>query len=891
MRLKTAILSILIATSQLAIAQESKPLYKDSSQDIEFRVKDLVSRMTLEEKFWQLFMIPGDIYDKKHDYSHGIFGFQVSTKSSTGGTSEQILNYNVEKSSALATAEKINDMQRYFVEETRLGIPIIPFDEALHGLVRDEATCFPASIAMAASWNEPLMHEVSTAIATETKARGIRDILSPVVNLANDVRWGRTEETYGEDPYLSARMGVAFVSEFEKRGVITTPKHYIANVADGGRDSYPVNFSEQHIRETHLVPFAACVQEGGSRSIMSAYNVIDGTPASASKKWLREVLKGDLSFDGFVISDAGAVGGINDLHDTAESYAMSGAQAIEGGLDVIFQTSYDHYPLFKEAFDKGMITPAAIDEAVSRVLRAKFELGLFENPYVDLSKVEELTHTQHNVDVARQMAAESFVLLKNNDKLLPLNGVKSVALIGHDVSAARMGGYSGPAENKISILDGFKQVVGNKIKVNHAEGVSLTHSDFVVVPESALSTTFEGEASSGLSASYYANPSFEGEPVLERIDRNMSFGWTLFSPQNGVIPYDNYSVVWNGKIKATESGRFNIGMRGNDGYRLYIDGKLIVDNFKKVSFGTHTAPFNFVKGREYDIKIEYYETIGNVRLALVWDMGADNGYKQQIARAVSAARSSDVAVVTMGLVEGEANDRALLSAQGKQIDMLNAVIATGKPVVVLIVGGSAMTMQSWGDKVDAIMQVWYPGEQGGIALAEVLTGKVSPSGKLPITLPVHEGQLPLIYNHKPTGRIDDYVNLTGQPLYPFGYGLSYSEFTYSDLSFSKSKIGKNDSVEVSCTITNSGSYEAKEVVQLYVRDLISSVTQPIIALKGFKKISVKPGESQKVTFVLNPSHLALLNEHMEWVVEPGEFRVMVGASSKDIRLRGFVEVE
>src|SRR6056300_165275 len=350
--------------------------YEDYSVSLDDRVSDLLSRMTLEEKFWQLFMIPGDLSEGKEKYKHGIFGFQVATKSSSGKGSEQMLDYSTGRT-AKATAILINDMQKYFIEETRLGIPIIPFDEALHGLIRDEATVFPQAIGLAASWNTKLMDSVATAIALEVKSRGIRQNLSPVINIARDVRWGRVEETYGEDPFLTTKMAVSYIKAFEKLGVICTPKHFVANVGDGGRDSYPIHFNERILEEIYFPAFKASIQEAGARSIMTAYNSLDGTQATANSWLLNKKLKKDWGFEGFVISDAGATGGANVLHYTSKSYAESTKQAIEGGLDVIFQTSYEHFPLFYESFEKGMIDKNAIDEAVRRVLYAKFELNLF----------------------------------------------------------------------------------------------------------------------------------------------------------------------------------------------------------------------------------------------------------------------------------------------------------------------------------------------------------------------------------------------------------------------------------------------------------------------------------------------------------------------------------
>jgi beta-glucosidase len=871
--------------------------YKDPTQPTEVRVKDLLSRMTPDEKFWQVFMIPGDLSQGKERYKDGIFGFQTDAGAGDGATG-QILRYSNE-SNAYEMAQKVNEIQKYFVEETRLGIPIIVFHEALHGLLSRGAVSFPQSIAMAASWNPDLMHEVSAAIAVETKARGIRDILSPVVNLANDVRWGRTEETYGECPFLSSKMGVAFVSEFEKIGVITTPKHFIANVGDGGRDSYPISFSERQIREYYLPAFKACFQEGGSRSVMTSYNSLDGTMCSGNDWLLRQILKEELGFRGFVITDACALGGSNDLHKTSADFAESATLAMKGGLDVIFQGGYEHYPLFKPAFDNGTIDPKRLDEAVERVLRAKFELGLFEHPYIDPAQAESQTNTPEHREVARRMARETFVLLKNDKNVLPLNNVKSIALIGRGIGAQLLGGYAGPGANTVSILEGMKTLLGNSVRINHAQGVAidpagglgLSAEGYVNVPASALSCNENGVVKRGLKGEYYDNSTLSGKPVLTRVDENMEFGWALYSPDQDKMAFDNYSVVWTGKIKSPVSGKYNIGITANDGYRVYINGKLLVDNWRKVSFGTHAAPFNWEKGKEYDIKVEYYEPAGNARFALVWTVGADNSWKKDIADAVAAAKTSDVAVVTVGIREGEASDRAKLSLQGKQIEMLNALAATGKPVVVLVVGGSAVTMEGWIDKVDAIIDIWYPGDEGGHAVAEVLTGKYAPSGKLPITFPLHEGQLPLVYNHKPTGRIDDYNNLSGQPLFPFGYGLSYTTFEYSDIKFDNSEIGINGSTKLRCKIRNSGRTEGAEVVQLYMKDVLASVSQPVTQLKGFQKINLKPGEVKEVTFEITPEMLKLLNQEMKWVVEPGEFRFMIGSSCKDIRLHGNLKVK
>ncbi|MCB0634524.1 MAG: glycoside hydrolase family 3 C-terminal domain-containing protein, partial [Lewinella sp.] len=523
-------------------------VYKDPDTPIEIRVEDLLSRMTLEEKFWQMFMIPGDLSIGKEKFKHGIFGLQVATKGKSGGEAEQLLDYSG-GGTAQQTAALINDIQKYFVEETRLGIPIIPFDEALHGLVRDGATAFPQAIALAASWDTSLVGVVGHAIMMETKTRGIRQILSPVLNIARDVRWGRTEETYGEDPFLTTQMAMAFISQFEKAGVITTPKHFIANVGDGGRDSYPIHFNERLLEEIYFPAFKACFQRAKAWSVMTSYNSLDGRPCTANDWLLNQKLKKEWGFDGFVISDAGATGGANVLHFTAADYADATRQSVEDGLDVMFQTSHDHYPLFYEAYEKGMVDQAAVDEAVRRVLRAKFKLGLFEDPYIDPAEAAQWNGSAAHRQLAKQAALASMVLLKNEQQTLPLKkNISSIALIGKDAVEARLGGYSGPGNRPVSILAGLKDKVGKTCTINYAPGCGRESVDFVTIPAEYFYHENNSRKEAGLQGDYFNNITFEGTPALSRIDRNINFGWTLFSPDQEKINYDFYSVKWTGQL-------------------------------------------------------------------------------------------------------------------------------------------------------------------------------------------------------------------------------------------------------------------------------------------------------------------------------------------------------
>lgn len=870
-------------------AQSQKPPYKNPDLPVEQRVNDLLGRMTVEEKFWQLFMIPSstDVLTTPADklaYKNGIFGFQLSAASQGGNTAAQMLSYNTRESGE-QVVKKLNAIQKYFVEETRLGIPIIAFDEALHGLVREGATSFPQAIGLAASFDTLLVSRVATAIAKESKARGIRQILSPVINIASDVRWGRVEETYGEDPFLSAEMGVAFVKPFEKMGIITTPKHLIANVGDGGRDSYPIHMNERYLEEIHFPPFKAVFSRGGTRSVMTSYNSLDGTPSSANDWMLNQKLKREWKFGGFVISDAGAVGGSLVLHNTSPDYATSGAQTVNGGLDVLFQTAYDHYQLFLPAFLDGSVDTKKMDEAVARVLKAKFELGLFENPYTSIDQLKAVSSTEHK-QLARDAATKSMVLLKNSNQVLPLSSqTKSIAVIGSDAAEGRLGGYSGPGNGVVSILQGLEHRAG--LKVNYSFGADRGERTWVVIPSDNLTST---ESRRGLTGTYFNNLDLQGNPILTRVDEQVDFHWTLFGPDEK-IGNRFYSARWEGKLIGPITGQIKLGLDGNDGFRLYIDNRLVIDRWEKQSYRTEWVDFNSEKGKAYPVRIEFKETTGNAHLRFIWDFGVRNDWQKKIDDAVGTAAKSDVAIVVVGIHEGEFQDRAMLSLPGHQEELIRRVAATGKPTIVLLVGGSAITMSNWLEQADAVLDVWYPGEEGGNAVASVLFGEASPAGRLPITFPVHEAQLPLVYNHKPTGRGDDYHNLSGLPLFPFGFGLTYTNFSYSDIQLTKGTIGKSDKTQISFSLENTGKYASDEVVQLYVKDDLATVARPVLELKGFQRIHLKPGEKKTVHFQITPEMLQMLNKDLQWVVEPGEFTIMIGSSSREIRLRTTLTVQ
>ena len=624
---------------------------------------------------------------------------------------------------------------------------------------------------------------------------------------------------------------------------------------------------------------------------MTSYNSLDGRPCTANEWLLQKKLTQEWGFEGFVISDAGSVGGMNDLHGTSRDYAESAKQGIENGLDVLLQTSVDHFPLF---FKKGLETqyfdPEAVDRAVSRVLRVKFDLGLFEKPYIDPEEAAKWNGHQQHRELARHAAREAVVLLKNHNAVLPLKkNMSSIAVIGPDAAEMRLGGYSGPGIRKVSILDGVRGKVDQRTNVIYAQGSDLVSSEAVVIPNEYLRCEDGNTPARGLLARYWDNIDLTGAPKVQRVDKEAQFNWTLFSPDPG-ISNDWFSVRWTGELISPTSGAFNIGLEGNDGYRLYINDSLIINNWAKQSYTRIMREYQFVQGRPYRLRMEFRETTGAGRLRLLWDYGVEKNWRAKIDEAVAAARKCEAVIVAAGLFEGESFDRAFLGLPGHQTELIRAVAATGKPVIVVLVAGSAVTMDDWLDNVDGVVNAWYPGDEGGNAVADVLFGDYNPAGRLPITFPRAVGQVPLVYNHKPTGRLDYYYDLPGEPLFPFGFGLSYTNFAYGNLIVEKPSIERADSVRVRFTLKNTGLREGDEVVQLYIRDLLASVVRPVRELKGFQRVHLQAGEARELSFTVTPEMLTMLDQNLKPVVEPGEFRIMIGSSAADIRLKGMVTV-
>jgi beta-glucosidase len=651
----------------------------------------------------------------------------------------------------LEAAKKANEIQEYARQHTRLGIPPIIHDEGLHGLLANEGTSFPQGIAMASSWDPLILEEVAGAIGREACTRGIRQLLSPTINIARDPRCGRTEETYGEDTFLASRMAVAFVRGLQGQGVIATPKHFAANfVGDGGRDSYAIHISERLLREVYLPAFEAAIREGGALSIMAAYNSLDGLPCSCNSWLLTDLLRGEWGFDGFVVSDYGSVVDILEKHAVAADKTEVAKRAVEAGMDVELPESNCFTSPMLAGLKNGTISEKAVDEAVRHVLSVKFRMGLFDDRLVDEAKAAVSSHTEQHQALALRIAQEAITLLKNNANSLPLSaGLKSLAVIGPQADRSVLGGYT----------------------------------------------------------------------------------------------WDRYAA----------------------------------DRF--------TTPLQAIKNKAGEKIVVHY--------AFGCDVTGDGDAKDGIAAAVEAARQSQLAVLFLGndrRTEGEQKDRANLELPGAQPELIEAVAATGVPVVVVLINGAPVVMTGWIDKVAAVLEAWYPGEAGGQAIADVLFGDANPSGKLPVSLPRSMGQLPLFYNYKPTGRIDDYVDLTGKPLFPFGFGMSYTTFAYHGLEITPATARAVQKVTVSLEVENSGAVAGDEVVQLYVHDKLASVVRPIKELKAFQRVSLQPGEARQVSLELDVHQLGLYDAGLDFVVEPGEFDIMVGSSSEDIRLKGTLVV-
>jgi len=857
---------VFFAFQSVLLAQA--PDYKNAKLPTEKRVDDLLKRMTLEEKVAQL------------QTTISLIQSADIPTNSIGCLTEVFNNFTPKEA-----AVKYNALQRGFVEKTRLGIPVLYHGEAVFGLMANGCTAYPQPLAQAATFNLDLHRRMGQAIADEALTWGHRQVLSPTINVAYDSRWGRTHETYGEDPYLVSQMGLTYIQPMEQAGIVCTPKHFAANIGHNGQFGDAVYYSERFLREVEFPPFKTAVMEGKCRSIMPAYNTINGVPCTSNKWLLTNILRNEWGFTGFVGSDYEAVRHIFVKHHVAESYMDAAIAALNAGCDVEMPDPVA-YPFLVEAVRNGKISEEKIDAAVRRLLKVKFELGLFEKPYIDATLAEKTCNSNEHRAIALEMAKQSTVLLKNEGAVLPFSkNIKSIAVLGPLADVAMLGNYAPWGIKTVSILEGIKNKVGNQTQIIVEKGVELSSMALPVISSDYLFYTENGKEIKGLKAEYFNNPDLQGKPAMVRTDETVNFEWGNGVP-HPFVNADNFSVRWTGKLKSQKTGLFRFGMSVDDGVRIYLDNKLVVEEWKGGSLRLVESNFNFEKDKIYDIRVEFFDGLATATARLGWNMteGAD------IPKAIIAAQKTDAIVIVCGANDGEGKDRADLNLTTAQVNLINAVADLKKPFVVILATGNVITMNDWALNTPCILETWYSGEEGGNAIADVLFGDYNPGGKLPVTFPKVTGQLPCYYHKTTLGTDAGFINVGNAPLFPFGHGLSYTTFNYSSLYSSSEKIKIGENLKVSLTITNSGKVRGDEVVQLYIKDLVGSVSRPNKLLRNFQRITLNPGESKNVEFTITPEDLSMWNTDMKWVVEPGKFEVQIGSSSEDIRLRKEIEV-
>ncbi len=838
------IISLFLSFSVSAQKRELLP-FMNPSLSFEERVDDLVSRMTMEEKADQL----------------------------------------------LYTAPAI----------PRLGVPEYNWwNEALHGVARSGwATVFPQSITLAASWDEDLMFEVSTIISDEARAkfhdyqrRGMRGIYqgltfwSPNINIFRDPRWGRGHETYGEDPYLTGRMGLQFVLGMQGDDphylkTVATAKHYAVHSGpEPIRHEFNAQVSEVDLRETYLPAFRTLVVDGKVESVMGAYNMFRGHPCCANEE-LYGILREEWGFNGYIVSDCWAISDFHTFQDYTTTPVESAAIAVKRGTDLNCGITFHH---LAEAVEKGLITENDLGVAVKRIMLARFKLGLFDPdslvPYAGMPL--SVNCSDYNNTMAREAARKSIVLLKN-DGILPLERhIKKIVVIGPNADnfEALIGNYNGIPVNPVTILDGIRNKTGKTSEVVFSEGSHLADGlhNLVPVPSEFLYTA---DGRQGVNAEYYDNRACTGKPVFTRTDDNIDFYWETYSPHPD-IPHDNWSVKWTGWLKPPVTGEYFLGSWGSSNYEIFIDDE------KFISYtGSHHA-FHREKGiqlekdRKYKLEIIYRNFSGDADMKLLWAPPQND----MLEKAVNTAQSSDIVLLVLGLsqrLEGEempidiegfkGGDRTNLRLPAVQRELFDRIYQTGKPVIVILMNGSALSVNDIDKRANAVLLAGYPGQEGGNAVADVIFGDYNPGGRLPVTWYKSVEQLPPFDDYDMKGRTYRYFE--GEPLYPFGYGLSYTTFEYGNLEMPE-KVKAGNPIKVKVSVKNTGDRVGEEVVQLYLTDEKASTPRPLRELKRFKRIKLEPGESRNIEFTLEPQDLSMIDMNNKRVTEKGWFTISVG---------------
>lgn len=841
--------SLLALLGASTVLTQEKSLFRDEKAPVEDRVRDLLSRLTVEEKVGLLIATSPDIprLDIPH-YYHG--------------------------------------------------------NEALHGVVRPgRFTVFPQAIGLAAMWNPDLHYQIATAISDEARARWneleggknqtmlFSDLLtfwSPTVNMARDPRWGRTPETYGEDPYLSGILGTEFVKGLQGNHprylkVVSTPKHFAANNEEHNRFKCNPQIYQKQLREYYLPAFEACIREGKAASIMSAYNAINDVPCTVNPWLLNKVLRDDWGFDGYVVSDCGGPTLVVSGHQYVKTQETAATLALKAGLDLECGDEVYKQPLLN-AYKQGMVSEEEIDRAAFRVLRARMRLGLFDDP--DHNPYNRLPPSTVGCDKHRELALEaarqSIVLLKNENNRLPLDPkkLKSIAVVGINAGSCEFGDYSGaPANEPISVLEGIRRRVGNEVKIVYApwksaqDGLELVGGDHF--PE-------------GLKVEYYNNTELKGTPVVRKEP------WINFEPANQApdpfLPKSPLSIRWSGTLRPTVSGRYALTFTSDDGCRLMLDGKILIDAWQGHSVRTDTVLVDLKAHTSYTLYAEYYDNRDYAVARLQWRV-PEIASKDRIdlyGEAGKAVRQADCAIAVLGInksIEREGQDRYDIQLPADQQEFIREIYQLNPNTIVVLVAGSSLAINWIDQHVPAILNAWYPGEQGGTAVAEILFGDYNPAGRLPLTYYRHLDQLPSFDDYDiAKGRTYQYF--TGDCLYPFGYGLSYTSFAYSHLKVED----RGENLRISFRLKNTGKRAGEEVSQLYVKTPESG--GPVKQLKGFARTYLEKGQTQTVTLTVKKASLRHWDEKREkFVVPEGIYRFMIGASSADIRLQQAIRLE
>ena len=844
---------VLFAVSCSEKAEET-PAYLDQDLSVDERVNDLVARMTLEEKI------------------------------------SQTLN----KSAAIE----------------RLGVPEYEWwNEALHGVARaGHATVFPQAIGLAASWDTELMSRVASAISDEARAKHHEAVRhdsrkryegltfwSPNINIFRDPRWGRGMETFGEDPYLTGLLAVEFVKSMQGDHpvylkTIATPKHYAVHSGpEPDRHTFDAIVSERDFRETYLPAFRTSIIEGGAESVMCAYNRVAGEPACGSSELQQTILRDEWGFDGYIVSDCGAIRDIHKYHKVVETPAEAAAMGIAKGTDLNCGKTYEN---LGEAVRLGLLQEEQLDTSLKRLFRARFKLGMFDSPEgnpwasIPIGIVDSKEHQALALEAARK----SMVLLKNEDGILPLDrGLDKIAVIGPNANdvGVLLGNYNGIPSDPVTPLRGIRQAVSPHTEVIHAVGTSLAENmpALQVIPGHQLFTTQnkvrENGQSNGLTAELFSNPEMQGEPISVRVDRTIDSGLWDETAVDGVS-LDKQSVRWSGVVVPENTGVYRFGTRAHGTIKLFVDNAPLVE-FKCVDEAcTDWVSLDLEAGQEYAVRVEYRPHRSGAGVQLIWAEPESTLMEE----AVHAASEADAVILMLGLsprLEGEqmsvevpgfmGGDRTDIAMPAPQRELMEAIVATGKPVVLVLLNGSALAVNWAADNVPAILEAWYPGQAAGTAIADILFGDYNPAGRLPVTFYRSVDQIPPFSNYDMEGRT--YRSFGGEPLFPFGHGLSYTSFGYGDLELPGSVQAGAD-IQLSVTVENTGPVAGEEVVQLYLSDVDASVPVPIRSLVGVQRVFLQPGEQSRLTFKLTPRQLSLINMQTERIVEPGLFEVSVG---------------